>query len=93
MKRGKQLEHLQWEIDESPGTVFYVMLEPAGLWDVGSWFQDLPDDITADTTDDELYQLAVKYEDEARASYTVILRGGVEAVYRYFLQVRDELEN
>jgi len=61
-----------------------------GLWDVSSWFESYPD-ITADSTDEEIQEIA---NDEVRDAENngIILIGGVEKVFEYLTMRRDELK-
>lgn len=60
-----------------------------GLWDSGDWFGDYPpEEVTADSTDDELDALAKRLEEEAE-------REGVVLAYtrEYLAGLREQLRN
>ena len=86
------LQSLRYEIETDPVSIFRLLDDTAGVWDVSSWFENIPDDITSDTTDEELETLADYYNHEAKISYDVILKGGEDSVYRHFVDIRDEMK-
>jgi hypothetical protein len=51
-------------------------LDVAEVWDVNDWLRDGDDDITAETTNDELAESAAQYEDQA-AEQRAELKGSV----------------
>lgn len=63
------------------------------LWDIDEWFNGAPDDLTAETTDEELAQLTEKYDYMARSD-SVMLDGDVrEYLTKKRAEMRAELED
>lgn len=46
--------------------------ETAGVWDADDWFDDDPEDLTAETTDEELYAMAEALDEGALAHHVVL---------------------
>lgn len=66
-----------------------ILPETAGIYGASDWFAPLSDNefpITADTTDEELRQIAEDEEEEARNEYIVLID-----TFDYLQQKRDEL--
>jgi len=83
------LDELERKIEQDGHSLFSGM-ESGGLWDVVDWIQDNPDEITSETTDDELRDIADSYIDDARSS-GVVISGGRDAVTEHFTEIRDRL--
>ncbi len=86
----QELYSLEYEIEQIPYKHFHLF-EDGGLWDADEWFVDRVNEITAETTDDEIKDLAKSYEYDAKVADGVIIRGGLDAIIRHFKNQRDEL--
>lgn len=86
----QELHSLEYEIEQIPYKHFHLF-EDGGLWDADEWFVDRVNEITAETTDEEIKDLAESYEYDAKISDGVIIRGGLDAIIRRFKDWRDEL--
>ncbi len=78
------LEELRIRIDR--GYVFSIT-EVGGLWHADDWFCDIPDEITADSTDEEIEELA-REEYKGALAEGVGIVGGLDEVIWVFREYR-----
>ncbi|MCK9592834.1 MAG: hypothetical protein M0Q91_12595 [Methanoregula sp.] len=86
----EKLRDLENDIERHPWTYFNELDGAAGVWDAGDWFQNPVEELTSETTDDELQAIAEHYESDAAVDH-VVIRGGVDAIERHFRYIRDSM--
>jgi len=85
----EELYSLEYDIEQNPETLFRLC-EDGGLWDADDWFVDPVEELTAETTDEEIKDLAETHKMYA-SSDRVIIRGGIDSIIRHFKNQRDKL--
>jgi hypothetical protein len=86
-----ELNSLTYDIEEHPYTLFHLLDDGAGIWDVDDYYAyGNPDDLYASMTDIEIRELAEYEYDNALSNY-VKIRGGLDSLYNFLIGARDEL--
>jgi hypothetical protein len=88
-----ELNALMWDIEGgSDPDKYFTLYYEGGIIEAGNWFVDFPPEISADTTDEEIRELAARYEDDARDE-NVVIYGGVDEIAARFRDFRDDFRD